>query len=504
VVDTTSYVRGTVLLAGRIDEVLRRDWGLIIGNDRVAATDGASYPSIDPATEEVLAHAPDASPADVDRAVASSASAFTAWRRVAPLDRAAAVREIAGLLREHIDELSLLDALDGGNPVSATRHDVEVAACLLERFADWALMLRGETIPATSAGLHYTKQEPYGVVGRIIPFNHPVMFSAGKLGAPLVAGNTVVIKAPPQTPLSALRVGELCAQVLPPGVVNVLTSPSPAIGAAVARHPDVRRIALIGSEQAGRAAVQAGAEGGVKFVTLELGGKNAMVVRPDADLERAAHAAVEGMNFTRCQGQSCGSNSRLLIHRSVAEEVTERIVDLVQRIRIGLPVDPSTEMGPLVSAEQLARVNAYVDSACTEGARLRTGGGRPENLRRGFFLEPTVFSGVTPQMRVAREEIFGPVLSILTFDTDAEAIEIANSVPYGLTASVWTRDLDVAFWYIDGFDAGYTWVNDAGRHYPGLPFGGYKASGIGREEGLSELIEMTQTKSVSVRLAGSG
>ena len=495
----TAYAEAYAPIASDLTAIADHGWALTLdGQSRPSAT-GATYTTFDPVSGRALAEVPDAGGGDVDLAVQSALAAFASWRRRSPLDRADAVRELAGALRTHADELALLDALDGGSPITMMRGDVAIAADFLDRFADWALALSGRTVPASVGGLHYTKLEPYGVVGRIIPFNHPAMFAAAKLGAPLVAGNTVVVKAPPQTPLSALRIGELCAEVLPPGVVNVLTGSTSVPGEALARHPDVRRVAFIGSERAGRSVQHSGADGGVKHITLELGGKNATVVRPDADLERAAAGAVRGMNFAG-QGQSCGSNSRLLVHASIVDEMIDRVSALCADIQVGVAVDPATEMGSLVSAEHHERVLSHVQTGIDDGADLVVGGRRPDHLPYGCFLEPTVFARVDRNMRIAQEEIFGPVMSVLSFGDDEEALSIANGVRYGLTASVWTRDLDRALWFVDGFEAGCIAVNDWARHHPGMPFGGHKASGVGSEEGIEELLEMTQIKSVSISL----
>jgi 2-formylbenzoate dehydrogenase len=376
--------------------------------------------------------------------------------------------------------------------------DVARAAESLELFADLALELKGEVIPATADHLHYTVREPYGVVGRIIPFNHPIMFAAGKIAAPLVAGNTVVVKPAHQTPLSALRMGELFADLLPPGVLNIVTGAGVEPGVAIAEHPGIRRIAFIGGERTGRAVQAAAAGAAVKHVTLELGGKNAMVVLPDTDLDAVAAGAVRGMNFAASTGQSCGSTSRLLVHAEIADALVTRVRDRMMALRVGDPLSPDVDMGPLVSGAQAVAVLDHISSAGRDGATIVCGGGCPPDVDRGHFVEPTLLTGVRPDMRVAVEEIFGPVLSVLTFRTDEEAVRLANAVDHGLTASVWTNDLTRAHRFAAAFEAGFVWVNGASQHFPGVPYGGVKASGVGREESVEELLSFTQTKAVTV------
>jgi 2-formylbenzoate dehydrogenase len=485
-----------------LGRLLERPWRLLVGGRLVEACEHGRYIDESPVTEEPIAEVPDAGPADVDAAVSAAQAGFEAWRRVSARNRGRVVRQMAGVLRQHRDELALLDAIDGGNPVTAMGGDVDWAAEIMELFADWAIELKGQTIPASAEHVHYTMREPYGVVARIVPFNHPILFAAAKIAAPLVAGNAVVLKAPHQTPLSALRMGELFADLLPPGVLTVLTGQGPATGDAVVRHPAIRRIAFIGSEPTGRAIQRAAAETGVKEVSLELGGKNALLAFPDADPDAVAASAVGGMNFTWSQGQSCGSTSRLLVHRDIADRVVEGVLRRVEAIRIGSPLDPATEMGTVVSRQQYERSLGYIAAGRDEGARLLTGGTRPDGpgFEKGFFLRPTIFTDVRPTMRIAREEIFGPVLSVMTFDDEAEAVRTANGVEYGLTASVWTNDLRRAHRLARELEAGYVWLNGSARHFWGTPFGGYKASGIDREESLEELLSFTQLKTVHVLL----
>jgi 2-formylbenzoate dehydrogenase len=479
-------------------DIAARQWRMLIGGRLVPAASGRRYTTNNPTTERPLAEVPDGGAEDVATAYAAAATAAPDWRGTAPRARAALVRDLATILRDNASELATLDALDLGSPHPMMTLDVARAADSLELFADLALELRGEVIPATAAHLHYTLREPYGVVGRILPFNHPIMFAAGKIAAPLVAGNTVIVKPAQQTPLSALCMGELFADALPPGVLNVVTGAGPEPGVAIAEHPGIRRVAFIGSERTGRAIQAAAARVTVKHVTLELGGKNAMLVFPDADLDAATEGAVGGMNLTASTGQSCGSTSRLLVHTDIADQLVAAVRERMAALRLGDPLSPDTDMGPLVSAVQAASVLDHVQSARREGATVACGGGRPAHLDRGHFFEPTLLTGVRPHMRVATREIFGPVLSVLTFDTEQDAVRIANAVDYGLTASVWTNDLTRAHRVAAAFEAGFVWVNGTSHHFPGVPYGGVKASGVGREESAEELLSFTQTKAVTV------
>jgi 2-formylbenzoate dehydrogenase len=476
------------------------DWRLLIGGRLRAAASTRTYASVDPSTEEPLATVPDASPDDVAAAVDAAQHAFDSWRRLPVRERARTVRRLVPLLAEHAADLAALDACDAGITITAARNDVRWAIDLIDVLCDGAMELRGETIPASADNLHYTLPQPYGVVARIIPFNHPLFFAATKIAAPLIAGNAVILKAPDQTPLSPLRLGELAREVFPPGVLNILTGTGPVAGDALVRHPAVRRIAFIGSEPTGRAIQRAAAETGVKTVSLELGGKNALIALPDADPEAVAAGAVAGMNFIGTQGQSCGSTSRLLVHEDIASAVLEAVRARVEHIRVGAPLDPQTDMGPLITRAHLERVTKHIDGARAAGASLLTGGSRPAGLARGWYLAPTVLTDVTPDLDIASEEVFGPVLSVLTWRHEDEAVRIANSVDYGLTASIWTNEIRAAHRLARDMEAGYVWINGSARHFWGTPFGGVKASGVGREEGLDELRGFTQTKAVHVML----
>ncbi|GAT12199.1 aldehyde dehydrogenase [Mycolicibacterium novocastrense] len=475
-----------------------RTWTLPLG---VATLQGQSvYDVEDPCTGDVLTQVPDCSSEDVDRVVATAHAAQRDWALRTPRQRGTALRALATLMRDHSEELALLDAIDGGFPLPAMRDDVTWAADVLELMADDALDLGGRTIPL-SANLHYTLQQPYGVVARIVPFNHPVLFAGSKIAAPLMAGNAVVLKAPDQTPLSAIRLAELAREVLPEGLFGVVTGHGATAGAALVAHPLVRRIGFIGSPGTGRHIQRLAAEHGVKYVTLELGGKNPMIVMPDADLEAAAKSAVVGMNFTTTAGQSCGSTSRLLLHEAIADEVIDLVVDQVAAIKVGDPLVDGTDMGPVIDQAQYSKSLRAIESGRAGGASVLTGGGRAQGVgSKGWYVAPTVLAGVAPQADVARDEIFGPVLSMLTVRDEAEAVEVANSVEFGLTAAVWTNDVSQAHRMAAGLDAGYVWINGSARHYWGLPFGGRKSSGVGSEESTEELLSYTQVKAVTVTL----
>jgi betaine-aldehyde dehydrogenase len=471
--------------------------GLYIGGAWVEGTDGKRFETINPSNGETLGEVPQAGAADVDRAVQAAKKAFGEWSRVPMKERARCLQRLAVRIREAKDELALLDAVDSGNAITGMRGDMSWTAESLEFFAGLVTEIKGETSSQGPRHLNFTRRQPYGVVAKINPFNHPFRFCAEKAAAPLAAGNCVVIKGSEQAPLSSLRLGELCDGIFPPGVVNVVTGAA-ATGSALVRHPDVSRIGFVGSVPTGRLIAQEAAAG-LKVCTFELGGKNPIIIFPDAEPRKAAQAAIRGMNMNR-QGQSCSSTSRVLVHRSLHGPVVEELVRQAEALPVGLPWIESNEVGPIVSRRQFDRIMGFIDAAPVEGARLLTGGTRPSDpaLDRGFFISPTVFDAVTPAMRLAREEIFGPVMSVMVWDDEETMLAQANGVEYGLTAAIVTNDLARAMEMAERVEAGYVWINSTGR-YLGSPYGGWKQSGIGQEECFDELLSYTRIKNVNMR-----
>ncbi|HET7096701.1 MAG TPA: aldehyde dehydrogenase family protein, partial [Casimicrobiaceae bacterium] len=398
------------------------------------------------------------------------------------------------------DDLAWLEAVDTGNPLQAMRYDVDMSAGYIEYFAGLVTEIKGDTIPIGPGALNYTLREPLGVIGRIGAFNHPLLFTAGKCGAPLVAGNTLVVKPSAETPLTSLRIAELWHDVFPPGVFNVVTGGRDA-GAALVAHRSVAKIGFIGSVVAGRAVMQ-GAAASLKALTLELGGKNALIACADASPDEVADGVVRGMNFRYVTGQSCNSTSRVYLHEKIHDAALAAIVKRVQALKVGLPFEPDSEVGCLSSQAQFDKTMSYIKLGLEGGARLACGGKRPVDpkLAQGLFVEPTVFADVTDDMRIAREEIFGPVVSILRWSEEADVLARVNALDYGLTASIWTHDLDRAHRLASRVEAGYIWVNGASTHHVGIPFGGVKQSGLGREESIEELYACTQIKNINVTL----
>ena len=455
--------------------------------------------TVNPATGEDLGQCADADAADINAAVTAAHAGFGEWRNTTPVERSRVLRTAAQRLRDHAETLGFLDAVNCGNPVRDMITDVAMGADTIDFFAGLATETKGDSVPLGPDLLNYSIREPYGVCARILAYNHPILFASTKIGAALAAGNSLILKPPTQAPLSAYRMMELLEDVFPAGVLNLITCGQVGSEALVS-HPLVPRISLIGSVQTGRAVAEI-ASRRLKHVTLELGGKNACVVFPDADIEKAGAGAVAGMNLAIC-GQSCGSTSRLFIHESIHDEVVELVAAGMSALQPGHPTDPATQMGCLISMDHRARVESMVAGAVRSGARLVVGGTAPNHadFADGPYYLPTLLADVTPHMDIAQQEIFGPVLSVIRWKDEEELFAAVNSVEYGLTASIWSQDLSLAHRAARRIEAGFVWVNRTSAHFPGVSFGGFKQSGLGKEESLEELLSFTREKVVTVAL----
>lgn len=482
----------------RMAEQATQGWKMMIDGKWVESRSGRRYTTLNPSYDEPLADVPDSNAEDIQAAVDAAKAAFPAWRRMHVDDRVKHCKAFANGVRAMAREFGMLDALDSGNAFGPMIDDARKGASLHDFFGGLGMEIKGETIPTPGGGLDYTRPEPFGVVARIIPFNHPISFAAGKIAPALVAGNTVILKPAEQTPLSALLMGKLVQEHFPPGVVNIVTGDGPGCGAPLTRHKDVRRIAFTGSVETGKAIM---ASAGIKSVSLELGGKNPLIVYPDVDIDKAAAAAVAGMNFSVSQGQSCGSNSRVFVHSKIHDQFMAAVLERVKKIRIGLPELEQTQMGPVISREQYNRVMAYIEAGRKEGAKLVYGGGHAagDQLKKGYFVDVTIFDGVRHGMKIEQEEIFGPVMGVLAWNDEATLLREVNDSEYGLCANVWTNDIGTAMRMADAIEAGYVWINGhGGKRFKGAPFGGYKDSGIGREHSIGELMSYTQVKNINV------
>jgi acyl-CoA reductase-like NAD-dependent aldehyde dehydrogenase len=471
---------------------------LLIGGEWVGALSGRRFETSNPATEEVLAEVAEADSADIDRAVIAARRAFESntWSGISPHARARYLFRIADKIEEHAEELAVLETLDMGSPVAASLGRVAAAADLFRYYAGWVTKIHGTTNPTDDSRFIYMLREPMGVCALINAWNVPIVMAASKLGPALACGNTTILKPAEQAPLSTVRLAELIHELdLPPGVVNVVPGFGATAGAAMSAHPDIDKIAFTGSTGVGKQILQASA-GNMKKVTLELGGKSPNIIFPDADLDKAVQAAV--IAFCRNSGQICSAGTRLFVHESLHDEIAERIAAIASQYRIGSPLQQDTQMGPLISQRQMERVLSYVDSGKSDGAHLNVGGQRVGDI--GYFVQPTVFSNVSNEMRIAQEEIFGPVLSIIPFRDEEDAILKGNDTLYGLAAAVWTRDIGRAHRVARALKSGRVWINTYAETDAVMSIGGYKQSGYGREMGAESIEAYTQTKSVLMRL----
>ncbi len=478
-----------------------QDMPMLIGGKLVASESGRWMESTNPATEEVIGRTPEGSAKDVEAAVEAAEKAQPEWAALPISKRAEYLYKLSDGMAKRADEILRIEVMDTGNTIFKMRDDVGKAIGQLKFFAGLGYEIKGQSVPSTPGNMHFTVREPYGVVARIIPFNHPISFAASRMAAPLIAGNTIVEKPSEQSPLSASILAEIAAEVMPPGVVNIVTGHGKEAGDALVRHQRVKRVAFIGSVQTGMAIQRSAAEVAVKHVTLELGGKNPMIVFPDADYQKALAGAVSGMNFA-WSGQSCGSTSRLFIHESLYDKFLADLVALVGKMKVGDPLSEDSKMGPMNSKAQLEKVMHYIAAGKEDGAKLMTGGKRPEGemFKKGWWVEPTVFADVKRGMRIAQEEIFGPILSVFKWKDVDEVIEVANSTEYGLTAAIWTKDINTAMTTARKVQSGHIWINGVSGHFKGMPFGGFKNSGIGREEGIEELLSYTEEKAIHIML----
>ncbi len=476
---------------------------MVIGGETVDAVDGQTFEIVNPADGQVIATAPLGGKEDVDRAVAAAQGAFEdpkGWATWAAGKRGRTLAKFADLIKTHAEELAQIESRNTGKPITGARGEIIGSSLVFDYYAGAANKVFGQTIPVSKPGIDMTLREPIGVVGLIVPWNFPLLMASWKLGPALAAGNTCILKPASLSPMTALRVGQLALEAgIPPGVLNVVTGPGGTAGAAIAGHLGIGKVAFTGETTTGQEIMRLAANN-VKKISLELGGKSPNVVYADADIERFAAESPYSV-FDNC-GQDCCARSRIFVERSVHEKVVELFVEATRKVKVGDPADDATEVGTLVSFKQRDRVRDYIEIGLGEGASLVIGGEAPTDpaLSKGAYLMPAVFDGVGNDMRVAREEIFGPVVTIIPFDTEAEAIRLANATPYGLSGSVWSRDIGKALRTAKGIQAGVLSVNSNSSVHTEAPFGGYKMSGIGRELGMAAIDLYTETKNIFIDL----
>src|SRR5580692_5464327 len=471
---------------------------LLIDGQHVPSVSGRSFKTLNPATEQVIATVAEGNAADIDRAVAAARRAFEgSWRTMRASERGQILLRLADLMKKHVDEIAALESLDAGKPISGVlRQDFPAAIDTLTYYAGWADKISGEVVATRDDALTYTVREPVGVVAVIVPWNFPLMIGMWKLAPALACGCTIVMKPAELTSLSALRLGELALEAgLPPGVLNIVTGPGRTVGEALVNHPDVDKVTFTGSPGVGRG-IMKGAAGNFKRVSLELGGKSANVIFDDADLEAASRAAAAGIFFNA--GQVCSAGSRVLVQENVYDEVVERLAARAKSLRMGDLLDRNTSLGPVISEKQMKSILDYVDIGQKEGASLVTGGERIG--KRGYFISPAVFADVRHEMRISQEEIFGPVVSVIKFKDEADALRIANGTAYSLAAGVWSRDMGRVQRFVKKARAGTVWINTYGYTDVRLPWGGERDSGLGREHGTAAIDNFTEPKAVWMNL----